>query len=80
MFGEINMSKYENLDRLIMNKIGGHPTPFHKIYVRDVHDESLRIAEEDGKSYPVRFVDRRLQALRKAGLIRNVKGKGWVRS
>lgn len=74
------MSKYEKLDRLIMNKIGGHPTPFHQIFVRDVEEESKRIAEEDGSGYPFRFVDRRLQAMRKSGIIRNVTGKGWVRA
>lgn len=74
------MSKYKELDRLILNKIGGHPTPFHKIYVRDVVTESERIAAEDEKSYPFRFVDRRLQALRKSGVIRNVTGKGWVKT
>ncbi|MCE9762344.1 hypothetical protein [Citrobacter portucalensis] len=74
------MSKYEKLDRLIMNKIGGHPTPFHQIFVRDVEEESKRIAEEDGSCYPFRFVDRRLQSLRKKGVIRNVTGKGWVRA
>lgn len=74
------MSKYDKLDRLIMNKIGGHPTPFHQIFVRDVEEESKRIAEEDGSGYPSRFVDRRLQSLRKKGVIRNVTGKGWVRA
>lgn len=73
------MSKYENLDCLILNKISGHPTPFHRIFVRDVEVESKRIAEEDGTGYPFRFVDRRLQALRKKGLIKNIPGKGWVR-
>lgn len=74
------MSKYAKLDRLIMNKIGGHPTPFSKIFVRDVEEESKRIAAEDGSGHPFRFVDRRLQAMRKSGIIRNVTGKGWVRA
>lgn len=74
------MSKYEKLDRLILNKIGGHPTPFHRIYVRDVDEEAARIAEEDGSAHPFRYVDRRLQAMRKRGVIRNVTGKGWVRA
>lgn len=36
-------NKYEKLDQMILNKIGGHPVPFHKIYTRDVvliHDYS----------------------------------------
>ncbi|MGR7611214.1 hypothetical protein ACU6Z4_09410 [Klebsiella aerogenes] len=73
------MSKYAKLDQLILNKIGGSPTPFHKIFVRDVEEECKRIAEEDGSGYPFRFVDRRLQYLRKRSLIRHVNGKGWVR-
>ncbi|WP_313471248.1 hypothetical protein [Atlantibacter hermannii] len=72
--------KYKALDQMILNKIGGHPTPFHKIYVRDVQVESERIASEGGTDYPFRFVDRRLQSMRKAGLIKNVTGKGWVRT
>lgn len=74
------MSKYEKLDRLIMNKIGGHPTPFRQIFVRDVEEESKRIAEEDGSGYPFGFVHRRLESLRKKGVIRNVTGKGWIRA
>ncbi len=73
------MSKYKELDRLIINKLGGSPTPFHKIYAKDVATESERLAAVEGKSYPFRFVDNRLQALRKSRAIRNVKGKGWVR-
>lgn len=74
------MSKYEKLDQLILNKIGGHPTPFSRIFVRDVEEESKRIAKEESKPEPFRIIDRRLQALRKLGVIRNVTGKGWVRS
>lgn len=73
------MSKYEKLDRLILNKIGGHPTPFHRIFIRDVDEEAKLLAEEDGSGHPFRYVDRRLQAMRKRGVIRNVTGKGWVR-
>lgn len=32
------MGKYEKLDQLIMNKIGGHPTQFSKIFIRDVEE------------------------------------------
>lgn len=74
------MSKYENLDNFILNKIGGQPTPFAQIYVRDVRDECALIAKEENKPEPFRILDRRLQALRKLGVIRNVTGKGWVKS
>nr|DAM17059.1 MAG TPA: Iron dependent repressor, N-terminal DNA binding domain [Caudoviricetes sp.] len=74
------MSRYEKLDRLVMNKIGGHPTPFHQIFVRDVEEESKRIAAEDGNVYPSGLIHRRLESLLKKGVIRNVTGKGWVRA
>lgn len=69
------MSKYLELDRLVLNKIGDNPIPFIKIYVRDVLNESECIATAKGKSYPYRFVDRRLQALRISAVIRNVTRK-----
>lgn len=74
------ISKYEKLDQLILNKIGGHPVPFHKIYIRDVVEESERLAKELNKTYPFRFVDARLQFLRKKGIIKNITGKGWVKA
>jgi hypothetical protein len=73
------MSKYENLDKAIMNKMGGHPQMFVAINVRDVREECERIAStEPGKTEPFRILDRRLQALRKAGKIRSTT-KGWMR-
>ena len=73
------MTKYELLDSKIMNKIGGHPTPFSKLYVRDVAEECSRIANDESKPEPFRILDRRLQALRKAGKISSTT-KGWVRA
>jgi hypothetical protein len=75
------MTKYEALDRLIMNQIGGHPQPFTIIYAKEaVYVECKRINDEDRKDAgdAFRVLDRRLQALRKAGKIRSTK-KGWVR-
>ena len=69
------MSKHIELDGLILNKIGDNPILLNKIYVRDVLNESECIATAKGKSYPYRFVDRRLQALRLSAVIRNVTGK-----
>ncbi len=47
------MTKYELLDSKIMNKIGGHPTPFSKLFVRDVAEECTRAglaaAREQGR-------------------------------
>lgn len=73
------MTKYELLDSKIMNKIGGHPVPFSSLYVRDVVEECKKIAVEENKPEPFRILDRRLQALRKAGKIRSTS-KGWVRT
>lgn len=69
------MSKHIELDGLILNKIGDNPIPLNKIYVRDVLNESECIATAEGKSYPYRFVDRHLQALRISAVIRNVTSK-----
>ncbi|MYM92637.1 hypothetical protein [Duganella vulcania] len=73
------MSKYENLDKAIMNKMGGHPQMCSAINVRDVRAECERIAAaEAGKAEAFRILDRRLQALRKAGKIKSTS-KGWLR-
>jgi hypothetical protein len=73
------MTKYEALDKAIMNKMGGHPQTFGAINVRDVREECERIAAlEESKTEAFRILDRRLQALRKAGRIR-FSSKGWVR-
>jgi hypothetical protein len=69
------MTKYEKLDRLILNKIGGHPVRFSEIHVRDVAEECRAHSVRDG----FRVCDRRLQALRKAGKIVST-GKGWIRA
>ncbi|WP_318371991.1 hypothetical protein [Enterobacter sp.] len=72
------MSKYEKLDQIILNKIGGHPAPFMGIYVRDVFDECEKLSTRKYEGF--RVLDRRLQALKKRGLIRCIRGKGWVRA
>ena len=73
------MSKYSKLDNAIRNKIGGSPVPFAQIFVRDVRDECDSIALEEGNPVAFRILDRRLQALRKAGVIKSIKGKGWIK-
>lgn len=79
------MSKYAELDELILGKINGEtPTPFHKIHLYDDTGltssmasmcDSLSRTGTDG----FRVLDRRLQALRKAGKIKSIPGKGWVK-
>lgn len=81
------MSRYAELDELILEKINAEtPTPFHKIHFdedgRGVVDskvftlcESLSVRKDEG----FRVLYRRLQALRKAGKIKSVPGKGWIK-
>jgi hypothetical protein len=84
MMRENMTEKYEKLDALILNSIGGHPKQFSAINVGAVAQECERIAKETGTSrsrYGVpafRVCDRRLQALRKAGKIESTT-KGWIR-
>ncbi|EOG9328785.1 TPA: hypothetical protein MIC13_22515 [Klebsiella pneumoniae] len=73
------MTKYNELDSKILTKISGYPTPFSSLYVKDVAEECIRLATEENKPEPFRILDRRLQALRKAGVIRSTT-KGWVRA
>ncbi|MDP9766986.1 hypothetical protein FJP64_14125 [Kosakonia cowanii] len=75
------MTKYAKLDDAILQIIGDSPITFSGIFVRDVAQECRLIAgTEKSKPEPFRILDRRLQALRKLGVIRNVTGKGWVKS
>lgn len=76
------MSKYQQLDEQILFYIGESPTPFMAIHFADgihegIHAECERFATKIGGGF--RVLDRRLQALRKAGKIRAIPGKGWVR-
>ncbi|WP_410779814.1 hypothetical protein [Klebsiella quasipneumoniae] len=70
------MTKYNELDSKILNKIGEYPAPFSSLYVKDVAEECIRIAKEENKPEPFRILDRRLQALRKAGVIRSTTKEG----
>jgi len=76
------MSKYAKLDNFILSKIGDRPMMFSAIFTNDVQQECRAIAEAEGKHVfdSFRILDRRIQALRKLGVIRNVTGKGWVKS
>ncbi|MEQ0006755.1 hypothetical protein ABLU95_11035 [Klebsiella sp. GG_Kp146] len=74
------MKKYTEFDRKIMEKIGVTPITFHLLFSHDdIPVECKKIAMKEGKSEPFRILDRRLQALRKAGEIRSTS-KGWVRA
>lgn len=73
------MSKYEKLDAMILQSIGTLPKSFSDIYFGEEQGtENLRPVCEslaDDKNEAARVLDRRLQALRKKGLI--VFMKGW---
>ncbi|HCL5580987.1 TPA: hypothetical protein N2N40_002414 [Citrobacter freundii] len=76
------MEKYLELDKRIVDKIGDNPVPFALLFIHDsdIANECAKIASEEGKSKePYRILDRRLQALRKAGVILSTS-KGWVRA
>jgi hypothetical protein len=78
------VSKYDKIDALILATISDRPKGFSEIFVSTLQDECKRIAAEQPKRspfepVPYRILDRRLQALRKAGSIK-FTGKGWVRS
>ncbi|EOD8411239.1 hypothetical protein QL189_08940 [Cronobacter turicensis] len=72
------MDKYSDLDALILNSIGLAPKSFSDIYYgvdrdqKDVRQTCIELAGKDGA--PTRVLDRRLQALRKKGLIVFIKG------
>lgn len=70
------MSKYDELDELVLSKINNIPVPFMYLHDGEIHSlcETLSAKKYEG----FRVLDRRLQALRKKGLIKSITGKGWV--
>lgn len=71
------MSQYDKLDSLIVDAIKEGCYSFSAIYnSRSVFDEALRISMAIKLVQP-RVVDRRLQALRKRGVIVYYTGCGW---
>lgn len=74
----------DKLDYLIVEEIKSGSSKFSTIWRGAVKAEAERLHEEDRKlrgynAKPVfRFIDTRLQALRKRGLIEHRKGQGWV--
>lgn len=62
------MSKYEELDLKILHILSVNPTPVFDIWSKfrdDVRD--------------ITVIDRRMQALKKKGLVYNVSGCGWIK-
>ncbi|WP_337026071.1 hypothetical protein [Pantoea eucrina] len=74
------MSKYDALDQMILDRIDDEPKQFSDIYFGrpGSSDKGVYPACSDlcvATDEPARVLDRRLQALRKKGLI--VFSKGW---
>lgn len=70
-------NKYEKLDELILHAVTPVPQRFAEIYTGTLASECRRLAELETGKQPFRVMDRRLQALRKAGKIKSTP-KGWV--
>ena len=68
-------NKYEKLDQLILNRIGNRYIPFCDIFEGAIFEECDRLTGNE----PARVLDRRLQSLKKKGLIISYRGKGWVK-
>lgn len=72
------MGKYEKLDQMIFDAISENPQPFHAILSGAISDECEMLSDKKYEGF--RVLDRRLQALRKKGLIATVScSKGWVK-
>lgn len=72
-------SKYEILDAEILRKIDATPVSFGALYSGVAHEQCGKIAASENKDpdEAFRILDRRLQALRKAGKISSTS-RGWV--
>ena len=71
------MSQYDKLDSLIVDSIKGGCHSFYAIFnSRSVFDEAMRISMAIKLVQSI-VVDRRLQALRRRGVIVHVTGWGW---
>lgn len=75
------MSKedFKVLDELILKRVGVCPIKFAAIYGIEVQKECKRLQMESCHIEAFRFCDRRLQALRKAGVIKYTRD-GWVKT
>lgn len=72
------MSQYENLDKLILQRLSGEVgLPLIFLNAQEVKCESERLAEASGRD-AFRVLDGRLQALRKRGAITFNSKTGWV--
>jgi ribosomal protein S19E (S16A) len=73
------MKKYEKLDAAIMRKIKlDGLVSFGRLFTGDVHKQCVELAwvDEKDNDEAFRYLDRRLQSLRKSGLIQSTS-RGW---
>lgn len=72
------MSKYDTLDKLIIEAITAGATAFGDIDTGAAAAEAVRLQREEQPTKPAfRHIDARLQALRKKGLIEFSRCGGW---
>lgn len=70
---------YSKLDAAILAILAKGPVNFTKLQIGDVRDISEALAKSSKNCKPpFRFVDSRLQALRKAGKIKYDTKQGWM--
>ncbi|HCO3755911.1 TPA: hypothetical protein ACNTUM_000653 [Escherichia coli] len=65
----MKVKKYDDLDYSILAILNKAPTPVFDIWLK-FKDEVTEIT----------IIDRRMQHLKKKGLVSNIRGKGWVRA
>jgi hypothetical protein len=71
---------YDQLDALILKRCAASPVTFSVLLVNDeIEEAAYDVAKPDrfGHREPDRVVDRRLQALRKRGLLAYSRADGW---
>ena len=69
------MNNYIELDEMILSKITEQPKSFSDIYFPDIYPKCKELCVSPQE--PARVLDRRLQALRKKGLIHF--NRGWIK-
>ncbi|WP_338510162.1 hypothetical protein [Erwinia aphidicola] len=70
------MADYTKMDQLIIEKVKDGANTFSKIDGGGVYEEAKRISMETGGD-SFRVIDRRLQALRKRGVIEYTTKEKW---
>jgi len=65
----MKIKTYQAIDVKILSMLNHNPIPVWDIWMKFREDV-------DG----IHIIDRRMQSLRKKGLVANIPGKGWVRA